>query len=54
MCVTETETILDDFLDPEYVITPGVFVDRMVLASPRVKQIEKRTVRPRQTAGKDA
>jgi 3-oxoacid CoA-transferase subunit A len=54
MCVTEAETILDDFLDPEYVITPGVFVDRMVLASPRVKQIEKRTVRPRQMAGKDA
>jgi len=53
VCVAEAELILDGFSDPEHVVTPGVFVDRLVPASARVKQIEKRTVRPRQLAGQD-
>jgi 3-oxoacid CoA-transferase subunit A len=48
--IAETETLLTDaFLDPEVVATPGIYVDRVVRAEPRVKPIEKRTVR--QAAG---
>jgi 3-oxoacid CoA-transferase subunit A len=54
VCVAEAEIVVDAFLDPDQVVTPGVFVDRVVLANPRTKQIEKRTVRPRDLAGKDA
>jgi 3-oxoacid CoA-transferase subunit A len=53
VCVAEAEMILDGFLDPDQVITSGVFVHHIVPASPRVKQIEQRTVRPRDLAGKD-
>jgi 3-oxoacid CoA-transferase subunit A len=46
--VAEAEVVLDDgFLDPDVVVTPGVFVHRLVQASPREKDIEKRTVRSR-------
>lgn len=34
-------------LDPDHVHTPGIHVDRIVVASPSVKHIEKRTTRPR-------
>src|SRR5262249_47454656 len=54
VCVAEAEIILDDFIDPDHVIPPGVFVDRLVLAGPRVKQIEKRTVLPRVMAESEA
>ena len=37
-------------LDPNHIITPGVFVQRLVQASGRVKDIEQRTVRPRPAA----
>jgi 3-oxoacid CoA-transferase subunit A len=44
--IAETETLLTDaFLNPEAVTTPGIYVDRVVRAEPRVKPIEKRTVR---------
>jgi len=44
--VAEAEVVLDDgFLDPDAVMTPGVFVQRLVQATPRVKDIEQRTVR---------
>jgi len=44
--VAEAEVVLDDgFLDPDAVVTPGVFVQRLVQATPRVKDIEQRTVR---------
>jgi len=43
--IAEAETLLADaFVDPEAVTTPGIFVDRVVRAVPRVKPIEKRTV----------
>ena len=54
MTVAEAEVVLDGFLDPEHVVTPGVYVDRFVLATPRVKRIEQRTVRERQLAGTEA
>ncbi|NUP73761.1 MAG: succinyl-CoA--3-ketoacid-CoA transferase, partial [Sinomonas sp.] len=34
-------------LDPNHIVTPGVFVQHLVQARPRVKDIEQRTVRPR-------
>jgi len=49
VCVAETEHLVDGHLDPDAVATPGIFVDRLALARPRVKDIEKLTVRPRPT-----
>ncbi|TNC27858.1 CoA transferase subunit A [Amycolatopsis alkalitolerans] len=45
--VAETEILREDFVDPDLVITPGVFVDRLVVARERAKDIEKLTVRAR-------
>ena len=41
--VTEGET----YIDPDIIVTPGIFIQHVVLATPRVKDIEQRTVRPR-------
>lgn len=40
------EVVKDGYLDPNTVVTPGIFVQRLVTATPRVKDIEQRTVRP--------
>lgn len=48
--IVEAEEIVDGFLDPDSVVTPGIFVQRLVTARPRVKDIEQRTVRPRLVA----
>jgi 3-oxoacid CoA-transferase subunit A len=48
--VAEAEHLTTDYLDPEQVITPGIYVDRIVAARDRVKPIEHRTVRPLATA----
>lgn len=45
--VAEAEHVSEEYLDPEHVASPGIYVDRLVRAQPRVKDIEKRTVRPR-------
>jgi len=45
----EAEHILDDYLDPSLVETPGIFVQTLVQAD-EVKDIEQRTVRTRQKA----
>lgn len=46
--VVEAEVVEEQgFLDPDAVVTPGIFVQRLVRAAPRVKDIEQRTVRPR-------
>jgi 3-oxoacid CoA-transferase subunit A len=45
--VAEAEIATGTFLDPDLVITPGVYVNRVVQARDRVKEIEKLTVRPR-------
>ncbi|MFB7946711.1 CoA transferase subunit A [Kitasatospora phosalacinea] len=46
--VDAEEVVADGFLDPELVVTPGVFVHRVVASRPRVKDIEQRTVRVRE------
>ncbi|HEY8914310.1 CoA transferase subunit A [Lacisediminihabitans sp.] len=48
--IAEAEQVLDtDYLDPDIIVTPGIFVQRLVVALPRTKDIEQRTVRPRAT-----
>lgn len=47
--VVETEFLVTDgYLDPNRVVTPGIFVNRLVVAAPRPQEIEQRTVRPSQ------
>jgi len=50
VCIAEAEQVLDGFLDPDDVMTPGIFVDATVVASDRPKDIEQRVVRPRPVA----
>ncbi|TDD05145.1 CoA transferase subunit A [Saccharopolyspora terrae] len=50
VAVVEVEHLAEEHLDPERIVTPGIHVNRLVRAKPRVKDIEKRTVRPRATA----
>jgi 3-oxoacid CoA-transferase subunit A len=47
--VVDAEVVLPEgeYLDPDVVVTPGVFVQRLVRSKPREKDIEQRTVRPR-------
>ena len=46
--IAEAEVIVaPGEIDPNHIITPGVFVQHLVQARPRVKDIEQRTVRPR-------
>lgn len=48
LTVAEAEVIVaPGALDPNHVVTPGVYVQRLVQATGRVKDIEQRTVRPR-------
>lgn len=44
----EVEHLSDEFLDPERVDTPGVFVQRMIHCEDMTKHIEQRTVRTRE------
>ncbi len=53
MTVAEAEEVLGgEYVDPDLVITPGVFVHRIVQATPREKEIEQRTVLPRPGASR--
>lgn len=45
--VAEVEEITEDFIEPNIVVTPGIFVQGLVRSLPREKPIEQRTVRPR-------
>jgi 3-oxoacid CoA-transferase subunit A len=46
--VAEVERIVDaGAIDPDHIVTPGVYIQRIVQASNRPKDIEQRTVRPR-------
>jgi 3-oxoacid CoA-transferase subunit A len=54
LTIAEAEFILDDFLDPELVVTPGIYTDRLVAADPGRKPIEQRTVRQPEAARVDA
>lgn len=43
------ELVAPGELDPDHIVTPGIFVNRIVLPKEIVKYIEQRTVRPRAT-----
>lgn len=43
--VAEVEQLQEDPLDPDVIVTPGIFVDRVVAATAREKAIEQRVVR---------
>jgi 3-oxoacid CoA-transferase subunit A len=46
--VAEAEVIVEPgMLDPNHIVTPGVYVQHLVQASGRIKDIEQRTVRQR-------
>ena len=46
----EAESVIDDgFLDPDTVVTPGIFVQRLITSTERSKEIEQRTVRSRES-----
>ena len=46
--IAEAEVIVEPGgIDPNHVITPGVYVQRLIQASARIKDIEQRTVRSR-------
>ena len=46
--IAEAEVVLlDGFIDPNVVVTPGIFVNRLVQSVPREKDIEQRTTRTR-------
>lgn len=48
LTIAEAEVIVEPGqLDPNHIVTPGVFVQRLVQATDRVKDIEQRTVRQR-------
>jgi 3-oxoacid CoA-transferase subunit A len=48
LTIVDAEVILDGtYIDPVNVMTPGIYVQRLVQSRPRVKDIEQRTVRPR-------
>jgi 3-oxoacid CoA-transferase subunit A len=50
LTIAEAEAIVEPGqLDPNHIVTPGVFVQRLVQARDRVKDIEQRTVRPAAT-----
>lgn len=46
--VAEVENLQEQPLDPDSVVTPGIYVDQLVPATGRVKDIEQRTVRVRE------
>ncbi|MDF2442116.1 MAG: 3-oxoacid CoA-transferase subunit [Subtercola sp.] len=45
--IAEAEQIVDGYLDPNAIVTPGIYVQRLVPTVPREKVIEQRTTRPR-------
>ncbi|MEO8528728.1 MAG: CoA-transferase, partial [Pseudolysinimonas sp.] len=45
--LAEAEEIVDGFIDPDDVSTPGIYVQRLVRVEDTTKEIEQRTVRPR-------
>ena len=48
LSVVEAENIVEGYLDPNVIITPGIFVHRLVQARQREKEIEQRTIRERE------
>ncbi len=56
LTIVEAEIVLPEgeFIDPNFVTTPGIFVQRLVAGSGREKDIEQRTTRPRATSDSGA
>ncbi|TLM75073.1 CoA transferase subunit A [Pseudarthrobacter sp. NamB4] len=56
LTIAEAEEVVEPGgLDPNHIVTPGVYVQRLVRATARVKDIEQRTVRRRDlSAGTEA
>ena len=51
VAVAEVENLLQPGeLDPDHIVTPGIFIKRMIHVPNAEKRIEQRTVRPRQAA----
>ena len=50
LTIVETEELVEGYLDPDDIHTPGIFVQRLVVVEDRTKNIEQRTVRPRPEA----
>lgn len=47
LTIAEAEDVLEDgYLDPNTIVTPGIYIQRLITSTPRVKDIEQRTVRP--------
>ena len=49
--VAEVEVVSDSFIEPNIVVTPGIFVQSVLKSIPRKKPIEQRTVRPKLNLG---
>jgi 3-oxoacid CoA-transferase subunit A len=47
LTIVEAEEIIDGFIDPDDIHTPGIYVQRLVIVEDTTKDIEQRTVRPR-------
>ena len=47
LTLVEAEEIVDGFLDPDDIHTPGIYVQRVVRVEDTTKDIEQRTVRSR-------
>lgn len=52
--LAEAEEIVDGFIEPDDIMTPGIYVQRLVQAEDLTKEIEQRTVRVKETAHVDA
>jgi 3-oxoacid CoA-transferase subunit A len=50
LTLVEAEQIVDGYLEPDDIHTPGIYVQRMVTVEDTTKDIEQRTVRPREGA----
>jgi 3-oxoacid CoA-transferase subunit A len=51
LTVAEVEEMVEPgMLDPDHIITPGIFVQRLISVSDCEKRIEQRTTRPRPSA----
>ena len=49
--IAEVEILAEEFIEPNIVVTPGIFIQRLIVAKPREKEIEQRTVRSRSAGG---
>ena len=51
IAVAEVENLVEPgAIDPDHIVTPGIFIKRMIHVPNAEKRIEQRTVRPRQAA----